>query len=161
MYNLLEYSDNFSMIPGGLQSYYRNEIDDVVTDALEGKSFKYTKKNNKKNKRQDIHNLEIKMSTDNSNNQYLLSLNTKLTIRLKYLDNFQRFLDLPLIDCKIELHLRWSNCVLSKDDDNITGVSFMNTSAKRFVPIVTFSINNNIQFLENIKQRFKKENFLE
>ena len=97
------------------------------------------------------------MSTDNSNNQYLLPLNTKLTIRLKYLDNFQRFLDLPLIDCKIELHLRWSNCVLSKDDDNITGVSFMNTSAKRFVPIVTFSINNNIQFLENIKQRFKRK----
>ena len=33
----------------------------------------------------------------------------------------------------------------------------MNTSAKRFVPIVTFSINNNIQFLENIKQRFKRK----
>ena len=33
----------------------------------------------------------------------------------------------------------------------------MNTSAKHFVPIVTFSINNNIQFLENIKQRFKRK----
>ena len=33
----------------------------------------------------------------------------------------------------------------------------MNTSAKRFVPIVTFSIYNNIQFLENIKQRFKRK----
>ena len=33
----------------------------------------------------------------------------------------------------------------------------MNTSAKRFVPIVTFSINNNIRFLENIKQRFKRK----
>ena len=48
------------------------------------------------------------------------------------------------------------NCVLIEQDDNITGPNFTVSSAKLYVPVVTFSINNNIKFLENIKQRFKR-----
>ena len=38
MYNLLEYSDNYSMTSGSLWNYYRDEIND---DANEIKSFEY------------------------------------------------------------------------------------------------------------------------
>ena len=38
----------------------------------------------------------------------------------------------------------------------MTGVNFMITSTKRYVPVVTLFINDNIKFLENIKQRFKR-----
>ena len=41
--------------------------------------------------------------------------------------------------------------------NNITGVSFMITSTKFYVLVVTLSINDNIKFLENIKQGFKKK----
>ena len=40
MYNLLEYSQNYSMTSGSLWNYYRDEIDDV-DDVSDGKSFEY------------------------------------------------------------------------------------------------------------------------
>ena len=44
MYNLLEYSQNYSMTSGSLWNYYRYEIDDVNDNASDGKSFKYKTK---------------------------------------------------------------------------------------------------------------------
>ena len=38
------------------------------------------------------------------------------------------------------------------DDNNITGVSFIITNAKLFVPISTLSINDNTKFLKKMKQ---------
>ena len=40
MYNLLEYSENYSITSGSLWNYYRDEIDDEHDDAWEDKSFK-------------------------------------------------------------------------------------------------------------------------
>ena len=40
MYNLLEYSQNYSMTPGSLRNYYRDEIDNVDDNASDSKSFK-------------------------------------------------------------------------------------------------------------------------
>ena len=37
-----------------------------------------------------------------------------------------------------------------------TGTSFQINNAKLYVPVVTLSINDNIKFLENIKQGFKR-----
>ena len=41
MYNLLEYSQNYSMTLGSLWNYYRDKIDDVYDNAPDGKSFAY------------------------------------------------------------------------------------------------------------------------
>ena len=42
-------------------------------------------------------------------------LDKEVAVPLKYLCNFWRSLDLPFIDCQIELDMRWTkNCVLSK-----------------------------------------------
>ena len=40
--------------------------------------------------------------------------------------------------------------------NSITGVTFQINSATLYVPVVTFSINGNIKFLENRKQGFKR-----
>lgn len=40
MYNLLQYSDCFSMTLGRLRSYYRDEVDNVNVNASDGKWFK-------------------------------------------------------------------------------------------------------------------------
>ena len=72
---------------------------------------------------------------------------------LKLLSDFWTFLDLPLINCEIELDLTWTkDCVLIKDHNNITGVIFIITSTKIYVSVVTLSINDNIKFLENITE---------
>ena len=43
-----------------------------------------------------------------------------------------------------------------RQNNNIAGVNFVNTSTKLYVPVVALSINDNIKFLENIKQGFKR-----
>ena len=62
-----------------------------------------------------------------------------------------------LINCEIELDLSWTKeCVLIEQNNNITGVNFVITSTKLYVPVVTFSIIDNIEFLENMQQGFKR-----
>ena len=65
---------------------------------------------------------------------------------------------MPLIYGEIELVLSWTkDCVLIQNHDSITGTNFMITRTKLYVPVVTLSINDNIKFLENIKQVFKRK----
>ena len=81
---------------------------------------------------------------------------------------------MPLVNCEIELGLSWSRyCVITEisrtygaiPDTNpdryqvtsqTTGATFQINNAKPYTPAVTFSINDNIKFLENIKQGFKR-----
>ena len=44
------------------------------------------------------------------------------------------------------------DCVLMQHHSNITGTNFMITRTKLYVPVVALPINDNIKFLENIKQ---------
>ena len=97
--------------------------------------------------------------------------------RVKYLSNFWRSLDLPLINCEIELDFSWSkedtiseisitHRVPPNTDANppvqemasiqTNGATFQINNAKFYVPVVRLSINDNIKFLENIKQGFKR-----
>ena len=67
---------------------------------------------------------------------------------------------MPFVNCGIELDLSWSkDCVLIEQNNNIADANFVITSTKLYVPFVTLSINDNIKFLKNIKQRFKKTIF--
>ena len=64
---------------------------------------------------------------------------------------------MSLINCEIELDLSWTrDCVLIEQNNYITGVNFVITSTKFYVPVVTLSINDNFKNLENIKQGFKR-----
>ena len=156
MYNLLEYSQNYSMTSGSLGNYYRDEIDDVDANSLEGKPFKYkTKIVEKTETRADQTGNEV--DADREDQPPLPTLNTEVVVSLIYLSDLREYLDLPLINYEIELDMKWTrNCLLMEEDDSITGASFTITSTKIYVPIVTFSVNNNIKFLENIKQGFKR-----
>ena len=50
---------------------------------------------------------------------------------------------MPLTDCKIELSLKWiENCVLTTAA-NANKATFEITDAKRYVPIVTLSVEDN------------------
>ena len=73
------------------------------------------------------------------------------------------------MNCEIELDLKWSkNCVISEtsrtpevertnpaNEALTTWATFQINNAKLHLPAVTLSINDNINFLENIKQGFK------
>ena len=88
--------------------YYRDEIDDVHNISLDGKSFKYNTKIIGKTEARPVRLAQ--QDPDQDGNQPprpaqppILPLNTEVTIPLKYLSNFRRFLDLPLINCEVEL----------------------------------------------------------
>ena len=64
---------------------------------------------------------------------------------------------MPFINYKTELDLKWTrNCVLIEQHDHMIIVSCTITSTKPYVSVVTLSVNDNIKFLENIKQGFKR-----
>ena len=74
--------------------------------------------------------------------------NTKdveIMVPLKYLSNFWRTLEMPLINCEIELILTWSkDCVIS----SATGeTKFAITETKLYVLVVTLSTEDNAKLL--------------
>ena len=123
MYSLIEYSDNCSDISGSLWQFKRDEIvnnADVRNDNAP--SFQY--------KASLIGNTEAN-GTKNG---------VKIAVPLKYLSNFWRSLEMPLINCKVELSLKWyERCLLTVADT----ATFTITDAKLYVPIVTLSKEDN------------------
>ena len=69
----------------------------------------------------------------------------KVIASLKYLSNFWKTLEVWLINCEINRILTWSlTCVIT----NSTGTRiFATTEAKRYVPVVTLSTQDNATLL--------------
>ena len=62
---------------------------------------------------------------------------TATALPLKWLSNFWRSLEIPLINCKIELKLKWTNfCVLPAAGNG-------NEDTKLYAPVVTFCFYQN------------------
>ena len=134
MYNLIEYSDNYSKTPGSLWQYYKDDPNDNLTDS---ESFKSK--------------VKIAGNTPNNGN----TKNVEIIVPLKYLSNFWRKLEMPLINCTVNLILTWSkDCLIT----NSTGEGkFAITETKLYVPIVTLSTKDNEKLLQQLKSGFKKQ----
>ena len=79
--------------------------------------------------------------------------NVKIAVPLKYLSNFWRSLEMPLINCKIHLELNWSkDCVMS----TIADTTFKITNTKLYVPIVTLSSKDNVKLVKLLEEGFKR-----
>ena len=79
MYNLLEYSNNYSMISGSLWNYYRDEIND---DANENAINNRINNNKKITSKFFEYKTKIMESTSNDNN----TLDTKVVVPLKWFE---------------------------------------------------------------------------
>ena len=108
MYNLIEYSDNYSKTSGSLWQYYREmpAIDDNG-DIVDFNGANSTDSFNFKTK------ITGQAAADNNNGNIAGRVNVEVMVPLKYLRNFWRTLEIPLINCEVELILNWSaNCVI-------------------------------------------------
>ena len=77
-------------------------------------------------------------------------------VPLKYLSNFLRTLEIPLINCEINLLLTWSaNYVISNAAVN-QATTFTITDTKVYVPFVTLSIGNNSKLSQQLKSGFER-----
>ena len=83
---------------------------------------------------------------------------------LKYLGNFFRLLEMPLINCKIRLEINWkNNCVMygvdtyaGGDNANDRETTFKITSSNLYVPIVTLSTKDNVNLRKHLNEGFKR-----
>ena len=88
MYILTESSDNHSKPSGSLWKHYKAEPNDNLTDS---ESFKSK--------------IKITGNTPADGN----TKDVEIMVPLKYLSNFWRTLEMPLINCEINLILTWSS----------------------------------------------------
>ena len=128
MYNLIEYSDNYAKTSGSLWQYFRDEPDNDIEDS---ESFKSK--------------IKITGKTPNNNNVN----DVEIMVPLKYLSNFWRTLEMPLINCEVKLDLTWSStCVIT---DSTGAEKFAITDTKLYVPVVTLSTKENTKLLQQLK----------
>ena len=69
-------------------------------------------------------------------------------VPLKYLSNFLRTLEMPLIYCEINLILIWSANSVIVSTDVAQGATFAITETKPYIPVVTLSTLDNAKLLE-------------
>ena len=81
-------------------------------------------------------------------------LNVKIVIPLKYLSNFFRLSEMPLINCKVKLNLTWKKeCVLSNQAGNAV---FIINDTKLYVPVVTLSKEDDKDFIDQQNKGFER-----
>ena len=141
-YNLIEYSDNYQDSSATLYQYKRDEppeanaINDLTTDTLS--SFKY----------------KVELLGNPVFDGNIAKRSVKVVVPLKYLSNFFRSLEMPLINCKIKLNLTLKKeCVLSTDAGDAV---FIINDTKMYVPVVTLSKEDNKDFFEQQNKGFQR-----
>ena len=161
MYNLLKYSKNYENTSGSLSNYYREEPNEaeiandngtIDISIRNSKSFDYK--------------TEITGSLDAGEDE---KEDVTIDIPLKYLGNFWRSLDIPLINCEITLNVSWyKECVLvgkAFRDPPVAAANLINsptdakfeiTDCKLYVPVVTLSAETDNKLLEQLESGFRK-----
>ena len=115
MYNLIEYSNNYSKTSGSLWQYYRDDPNDNIAQS---ESFKYK--------------IKIMRKTHTASN----TKDVEIVVPLKYLSNFWRTLEMPLINCEI--------------------TKFKIADTKLSVPVVTLPTHDDAKLLQLLKSGFKR-----
>ena len=101
MYNLLEYSKNYRKTIGSLYNYYRDELSDDADDN-NFDNIKVVNSNTFKYKNKIIGNADnVNAGADGYDVNKNVTQEVELAITLKYLGNFWRALNIPLISCEV------------------------------------------------------------
>ena len=133
MYNLIEYSDNYQDSSATLYQYKRDEPPetDAIADltADNSSSFKY----------------KVGLLSNPVLNGNITKRSVKVVVPLKYLSNFFRSLEMPLINCKIKI-------LLNQDGAAV----FIINDTKMYVPVVTLSKEDNKDFIEQQNKGFER-----
>ena len=132
MYNLLEFSDNYSKTSGSLWQYFK----DIPAVDDDGNIINFNGANNT-----DSFKFKNRL-TGQTNDDGII--NVQIMVPLKYLSSFWRTLEIPLINCEIELLLTCSrNSVIISTDINNQIRTFTVTEANLYVSVVQLKIMQN------------------
>ena len=140
MYNLIEYSDNYSDTSGSLWQFKRDEVPANNADLTidNSQSFKYK--------------AALLGKTANAVNNTNSSVkDAKIVVPLKYLSNFWRSLEMPLINCKVYLKLNWiEDCILSSAGNTAKFAIYMSLKLLCLLKTVQIWQNNEMKDLKDL-----------
>ena len=128
MYNLSEYSKNYRKTIGSLYNYYRDELDDdpdlnnhLNNNVVSSSAFQYKSKllgnipNVNSTNDPAVAGGARPVNPDYNANESVIK-KVILVVPLKYLGNFWRALNIPLISCEVSLELKWDkNCIITSN----------------------------------------------
>ena len=159
MYNLLEYSKNYEKTSGSSFNSYRDEPNEAEI-ANDNGAINISIRNSK--------SFDYKTKIVGTLADNVLEKEVTIVIPLKYLGNFWRSLDIPLINCEVTLILSWyKECVLvgrahrgppaaaANRINSPTSAKFEITNCKLYVPAATLSAENDNKLLEQLKSGFR------
>ena len=142
MYNLIEYSSNYSETTEILWFYSKDEATNLNANIA-----------------------NIVQPAPNAANGILK--NATIAVPLKYASNFWRSLEMQLINCKVELKIKWTKyCVLpAPGNDNVNGnvnddvsgnnIIFTIKNTNLYVPVVTLSARENQKLSKLLSKGFE------
>ena len=159
----------YSIKSGSLWNYWRDEMNDAANENNDANNYRI---NSNKTITSKCFEYQTKITEKTPNDK------RRSCCSVKIFEQFLEILDLPLINCEIEINLRWTkNCIIFEISKTIPvtgdpnsnppvqtveatkkkGVKFQMINAKLYVPVFTLPINDNINFfIENLKQGFKR-----
>ena len=170
MYNLLENSKNYRKTIGSFYNYYRDELTNdnnnnfANRNVVNSNTFKY--KNKIIGNTYNVDTADAGYDGNKNGTQKV-----EIAIPLKYLGNFWRALNIPLISCEVSLELKWGkNCVITSlkerqidagppiiRDGAAIGANLAINECKLYIPVVTLSKDDEINLLTNLKSGFTRE----
>ena len=146
MYNLIEYSDNYSKSSGSLWKYCK----DIAAVNNNGVIVNFNGDNDT-----DSFNFKAKITGETNDDGEINDV--EIMVPLKYLSNFWRTPEMPLINCEIELISTWSrNSVIISTNIANQVPTFTITETTLHIPVVTLSTQDNAKLLPQIKNGFKR-----
>ena len=137
MYDLTEYSDNYSDTSGSLWQFKRDEIVGNVNLTV------------------GANHIPNNSSLYKYKSSLIINRNgVKIAAPLKYLSNSWRSSEMLLINYRVERSLLWNeNYILTSLAGNST---FTITDAKIYIPVVTLSIEHNAKLAKLLSEGFKR-----
>ena len=167
MYSLLEYRKNYRKTIGLLGNYYRDELGpynvNINNRTVNSNTFKYKNKITKNT--YDTFPAAADYDANKEDTQTI-----ELAIPLKYVGNFWRALNIPLMSWEVSFELKWDkNCVITSLENRVInvgppivrdnapiGATFAINDCNLYVSVVTLSKDDEIKLLTNLKSGFKR-----
>ena len=158
LYNMLEYRDNHADTTASLYQYKRpeprNDNGDLVNLGTTLSSFKFqsglVQKQLTTNNSEDV----PAGAGRNFENAHRIWENIKIVVPLKYISNFFRNAELPLINTKLYMELNWTKySALCNQDQNSM---FQITKGELYIPVVTLKTENNHKLSELLSKGFER-----
>lgn len=130
MFNLTDCTDNDEATSESVWQYYKDDPNDKITDSKSS---------------------NLKSRLTNNNNTGIS--NVEMTVPLKYLSTFRRTIEMPIINCKINLMFTWLvNCVICESDRERI---FAIIDRKSYVPVVILPTQGKRKLFKQWKWGFK------